>query len=407
MHKIFGVRPYVEVYLDDIIIHSKTIEDHVEHIEIVSKLLRDANLRLKPSKCVWFAKKVFVLGHVVFGETIEMDPNKIDAVSKRKPPKNTKQLQSFLGLCNYYRKFINDYAKIAAPMFSVLKKDKFEWTNKEEESFENLKQALVSKPILRQPDFTRKFIIYTDASSYAISGVLSQQDEFGKEYVVCFNSRLLKNAEIHYGITEKECLAVVWAIKKYRIYVYGTQFDVVTDHSALKWLINITDPTARLARWSIYLQAYEFNIIHRKGTTNGNADALSRPVLLCDIREKMYIVEDISPKYLDPYDDDNLMYYLTNGKMRDGLSRKQVNRIKRSTKSLNYDPKINSIFIYDKNNKLIEIPEPKLRENIVKQAHEFGHFQIESTLERIKESYYWKKMADDVKKIVSTCIICK
>ena len=182
---------------------------------------------------------------------------------------------------------------------------------------------------------------------------------------------------------------------------------MVTDHSALKWLMNITDPTARLARWSIYLQAYEFKIVHRKGTTNGNADALSRPVLLCDFKEKLYFGEDISPKCLDPYDDENLWHYLINGKMQNGLSRKQVNRIKRSSKNLNYDPKSKSIFIHDKENELIEIPEPKQRDKIVKEAHEFGHFQVESTLGRVKESFCWKKMAEDVKRVVSSCIVCK
>ncbi|CAF0725133.1 unnamed protein product [Brachionus calyciflorus] len=317
MHQIFGVRVYVEIYLDDIIIHSKTAEDHVEHIRIAASLLRNANLKIKPSKCTWFARKTKILGHIVSGDSIEMEDEKVEAVKKRQPPKNIKQLQSFLGLCNYYRKFIKNYAEIAAPMFKLLKTDKFVWSEPEQKSFEALKKALISKPILRQPNFSRKFILHTDASSYAIGAVLTQVDENGNEYVVSYNSRLLKNAEIHYGITEKECLSVVWAIKKYRVYLYGTNFDVITDHSALKWLMNITDPTARLARWAIYLQAYEFKIIHRIGISNGNADALSRPVLLIEILNQIEKTqsEDISPKYLDVYEDDNLMFYLINGKI--------------------------------------------------------------------------------------------
>ena len=198
------------------------------------------------TKCEFITKKLKILGHVIEDGMIKMDESKIEAISKRSAPINVKQIQQFTGLCNYYRKFVQNYAKIAAPMVKLTCKDtRWDWTPECQSSFEQLKQALVSSPVLRPPDFSRKFTIYTDASAYAIGGILTQKDDN--------------------GITEKECLAVVYAVKQFRAYIHGAPFDVVTDHSALKWLFSIRDPTGKLARWSIYLQFYQMTIIHRAG----------------------------------------------------------------------------------------------------------------------------------------------
>ena len=218
------------------------------------------------TKCEFITKKLKILGHVIEDGMIKMDESKIEAISKRSAPINVKQIQQFTGLCNYYRKFVQNCAKIAAPMVKLTCKDtRWDWTPECQSSFEQLKQALVSSPVLRPPDFSRKFTIYTDASAYALGGILTQKDDNGNEYVVAYCSRQLKNGEPNLGITETECLAVVYAVKQFRAYIHGAPFDVVTDHSALKWLFSIRDPTGKLARWSIYLQFYQMTIIHRAG----------------------------------------------------------------------------------------------------------------------------------------------
>ena len=260
MHQVLGDLSFVEIYLDDITIHSKTVEEHMRHLEVAASRLKEANLKLNAGKCTWMARQVKLLGFMVSGDGVCMDPDKIEAISKRVPPKDVKGVQTWLGICNYYRRHVKDFAKIAAPLVELLKKDvPFEWGNEQQISFEKLKMGLVSYPILKHPDFSKKFIISTDASGFALGAVLAQIDENKIEYAVAYASRAMKGAELHYGITEKECLAVVWAIKQFRVYLYGTHFTVITDHSALAWLMNITDPTGRLARWSIYLQAYDFN----------------------------------------------------------------------------------------------------------------------------------------------------
>ena len=202
----------------------------------------------------------------------------VEAISKREPPSNVKEIQQFIGSCNYYRRFIKGISEIAAPLTKLLKSDEpWEWKEAQMRAFNELKRALVSYPIMRQPDFRREFIIFTDASNYAIGAVLSQKDEENREYVIAYRSKKMNKAELNYTITEKECVAVVWPVKQFRNYLYGVEFTIVTDHSALAWLMNIKEPVGRLARWALYLQTYSFTMIHRAGRIHNNADTLSRP----------------------------------------------------------------------------------------------------------------------------------
>jgi hypothetical protein len=281
MQLVFGNLLFVEVYLDDITVHSKTLEEHCEHLTIVANKIKEVDLRINPDKCTWLAKSVKLLGHIISENGVSMDPEKVEAIQSIKPPKNVKQVQQFLGICNYYRKFVKDFSSIAAPMYNLLKKDvKFIWTQECEEAFQLLKSFLMSQPIIRQPVYTQPFILYTDASALAIGANLSQVDADNNEYVCFYASRLLKGAELHYTISEKECLAVIYAVKFFRIYLFGQNFKVVTDHSALTWLMSIKNANGRLMRWSLYLQEYEFQIFYRKGRQHTNVDILSRPVLL-------------------------------------------------------------------------------------------------------------------------------
>ena len=238
-----------------------------------------------------------------------MDEEKITAVKNMKPPTNVKELKRFLGFIGYYRRFIKDFAKIAAPLYALLQKDKlWNWEAKCIKAYNQLIGRMIASPILRQPDFSLPCILFTDALNVALGAILSQKEVQGNEYVIAYASRLLKGAETKYGITEKECLAVLWGIRYFRSYVDGQRFTVVTDHSALIWLMNVKDPHCRLARWSIYLQSYEFDIVHRKGKRHTNVDILSRPVNLVSVTDEEDA--DSQEKLLDPYDNSALMHYL-------------------------------------------------------------------------------------------------
>lgn len=271
---IQGLRCFV--YLDDIVIFGASLEEHNKRLIEVFLRLKEANLRLQPDKCNFLRKEVVYLGHIITKDGIKADPSKIEAVVNFPAPQNEKEIMSFLGLAGYYRKFIKDFSKIAKPLSELLKKDvTWSWGEKEQIAFADLKEVLTTAPILQYPDFEKPFLLTTDASNKAIGAVLSQ-GEIGKDLPISYASRTLNKAEINYSTIERELLAVVWGVKHYRPYLYGRKFIVVTDHRPLRWIFNVKDPGSRLMHWRILLEEYEYEVVHKPGKQNTNADALSR-----------------------------------------------------------------------------------------------------------------------------------
>ena len=264
------------VYIDDIIVFSKTFEEHIAELEELFTRLNKFNLKLKASKCFFCKKSVEYLGHVVSKHGIQVDQKKVRAAQDLKPPQNVTEVKSFLGLTGYYRRFIRNYAKIAEPLTSLTRttKSEFDWNEKCDEAFENLKAKLIEAPILRYPDFNRVFKIQTDASDAGLGAVLSQEFDDGEAAIV-FASRTLHEGERKWSTREKEALAVIWACELFRPYIIGQKFIVETDHESLKWLLNSSNG-GRIARWNIRLQEFDMEIRHRKGKQNANADAFSR-----------------------------------------------------------------------------------------------------------------------------------
>lgn len=273
-----------------------------------------------------------------------------------------------MGLVNYYRRFIKDFAKIVIPLYNLLKANvKFVWDDLCQAAFDRLKQTLLSYPILRQPNFKHPFIVYTDASGYSIGAILAQcvNDE---DYVCQYSSRTLIKHEINYSISEKECLGVIFALKTFRVYLIGTEFTIVTDHSALAWLMSIKDPVGRLARWAIYIQGYNFVIIHRKGSTHSNVDALSRPVLTISFIQ-VNDDGDISVKTLDVWEDEAFLNYVKYGRHLNGASVKQVKRVEKLALHYKYyDNKL--LYRKDLNSDEYKIvPKIEERNEIISKAH--------------------------------------
>lgn len=218
------------IYLDDVILFSRSFEEHLERLEEVFQRFRGANLKLKPSKCHFACSKVNYLGHVVSAEGVQPDPEKISAVKEFPVPRTVKHVRSFLGLCNYYRKFVFNFAKIAAPLNNLTRKNTvFHWDDNCQQAFDTLKTALTEAPILAYPDFTIPFDLYVDASDEGIGMVLGQQ-QHGKEVVIAYAGRSLNSAEKNYSVTEREALSVVDGIKYFQSYLYGRKFTVHTDH---------------------------------------------------------------------------------------------------------------------------------------------------------------------------------
>jgi len=268
---------FVAVYLDDIIIYSRTFEQHIDHLKLVFEALRTATLKIKLKKGFFCFPNIAFLGHIVGRNGISPDPAKVEKIMNFPEPTNLKELRGALGLFSYYRKFVKDFSRIAKPLLMLLKKDTpFEWNTKQQNAFDYLKKKLMEAPILQYPDFSKPFLIYTDASGTGLGAVLSQLNDEEKECVIAYASRSLNKAECNYGITDQECLAVVWAVKHFEQYLGLLPFKIITDHSALKFLQTADMPSGRRARWIMYLQQFKFEIIHRPGKDNKNADALSR-----------------------------------------------------------------------------------------------------------------------------------
>jgi len=251
MNKIFKeqLNKFVVIYIDDTNVFSTTFEKHLIHLRTVFDKLRTNGLKLQPSKCHFGKTSLAFLGHIIGKDGIQPDPTKVSAIQQFPIPTNLTILRGFLGLASYYRRFVKDFAKKAAPLHQLMRKDQpFIWTEKCQEAFEQLKQHLISPPILIYPDFEKPFFLYTDASSFGLGAVLTQKDNEKKEHVIAYASRRTNEHERNYYATELECLAVVWAIQHFRPYLQSNiPFTVITDHTVLTTLFNKPNISGRLA----------------------------------------------------------------------------------------------------------------------------------------------------------------
>ena len=274
-----GLESYSAAYLDDVVIHSTSWKEHLMHIRAVLDRLRKAGLTAKPRKCQFGMQQCSYLGHIVGNGVVQPELAKLQAVEAFPTPTSKRQVRTFLGLTGYYRKFIPNYASVACPLTDLTKKSAPNcpvWTNQCEEAFQTLKRLLCSAPVLKGPDFNKHFILQTDASERGIGAVLSQLDEDQEEHPIAFFSRKLLSREEKFSTIEKECLAIKLACQSFRVYLLGRPFLIQTDHRALEWLDRLKENNARLTRWSLALQPFQFEVKHRPGRDNGNADALSR-----------------------------------------------------------------------------------------------------------------------------------
>lgn len=264
------------IYLDDVVVLGSSVEEHMERVSQVFECIRQAKLKLKPEKCQLLQKEVTFLGHVINELGISPNPENVEKLVQMKVPRNVREVRGFLGLDNYYRKFIAGYSQIAKSLVDLTRKNaKFDWTEECEQSFNQLKRALTGADIMAYPKDHGRFILDTDASDYAIGAVLSQEQD-GQEKVVAYGSHTLGKSERNYCVTDKELLAVRYFIEYYKQYLLGREFIVRTDHQALVWLFSLKESKRRIARWIEILSQYNFSIQYRPGKKHGNADSLPR-----------------------------------------------------------------------------------------------------------------------------------
>ena len=471
MNKVLkhALNKFAFAYLDDIIIYSPDLETHLEHLQYIFNCLREAGLKLKLSKCDFGVDQVNYLGHVISKEGIQPDPAKIGVINNLKRPYTVREVRSFLGMASYYRRFIKDFATIAFPLTQLTRKySRFKWDSDCQKSFEKLKQCLCETVVLAHPDVSKPYLLYTDASDYAVGAVLTQEFPEG-ERVVQFLSKQLSQTQRKWPTIEKEAYAIIYAVNKLRPFLFGSKFTVFTDHKPLRSLFTTEMKNAKVQRWAIILSEYGCNIEYKTGKTNIPADALSR---ISETNE-IHVLDnsgDISQGNLDhqepeteqiPETDQNVPEHDENQCDTSADTVPAADVTQKSPQNLGGQPESNSpqheisveslknmrqlqaddeyisqILTYlssgrslteyvieddlvyhiasaikgDTNPRLqLVIPEA-VKPTILEQLHcsQFGggHLGQDKTYEKIRARYYWPNMYKEVRQYVARCDIC-
>jgi hypothetical protein len=399
------------VYIDDIIIYSHDFDTHVKDMETVLQLVAKSGITMSPKKCHLGYQSLTALGHTISNLGIGTADGTVRAVKEFPRPTNKKELQRFLGLCVYYRRFVKDFSKIALPLYHLTKDDsKYIWDEDCEDAFGKLKEKLTTAPTLAHPNYDKPFLLYTDASNTGLGAVLAQQDSDGKEHPIVYLSRTLTAPEANYTITELECLAIVWSVRKLHAYLDGMKFTLITDHSALQWLFDFKGSNRRLVRWSMELQPYRdwMTIKYREGRIHLNADPLSRaPLPECNQITAVEAPEGFLKSIIEAYPQDPYFSRVLQG-LTDVPPLKEFDR---------FTLKENGLLTYsdptDEHRRVClpsDTADAKLRIDILHDFHDAalaGHLGITRTLNLVAGHFYWPGLSRDVKDYVRSCSTCQ
>ena len=388
------------IYIDDILVFAKTYPELLERTQLIFDRLRAANLKLKPSKCQFGIKEVKYLGFVVSEKGISVDLNKIEPILRIPPPTTLKEVRSFLGMAGYYRRFIKDFSKIANPITKLTHQDsEIIWSEECDKAFEEMKDKLTTAPVLAYPDYSKEFILSTDASSVGLGAVLSQYDSEGKEHPVAFASRTLNNAEINYSTTKRECLALIWAVQHFHPYLYSQKdFTIITDHHSLSWLNQNKASNCLLARWAMILEGYHYNVKYRPGTQMGHADGLSRlpteqPDGTAPLQAELEYIASLQTN-----EEEQIKRWL-NG---EGELPAQLQILKQQNVKIEND----NIYVNNRS----YVPRERLRE-VMERIHSHplasAHFSYKKTFDKFKNFFYSPQAYLVAKEVCDLCLVCQ
>lgn len=403
------------LYLDDIVVFSDSFEEHIIRLRHVFEKLRGANLTLKTTKCKFIENEINLLGYHIDGQGVRTDKSKIKAIQQFPRPTTVTRVQSFLGLCNFYRKFVNNFAAIARPLHEITKKNSFIWKKDQDIAFENLKRALTDAPVLAHFNPELGTEIRVDASRLGLGGILLQELD-GKKHPIAYISRSLTPAEKNYTISELEALAVVWSLGYLRHFIYGKPVKIVTDHCALCYLKSCKDPNGKLARWAIKLAEYDYKIYYKSGALHRDADCLSRNPVSVPTPQDEEDAVDI-PTYLlqsDEFDveqlkDEKLKQLIDAIRDPDDINVTAAVRAKSKNFTLIDNVLYRKNFNHNGLDNLLVIPKHLCSEILFSNHNEplSGHLGVAKTYHRIADRYYWDSLRKDVEKYVRGCPDCQ
>jgi hypothetical protein len=408
---------FVVVFIDDILIYSKTEEDHADHLCIVLQRLRDHRLYTKFSKCEFWLDSVKFLGHTISSKGISVDPTKVQEVMDWKPPTSVRQIRSFLGLTGYYRRFIPDFSKIAKPMTELLKKEiKFHWDDKCEEAFHTLRKLLTTAPVLAQPDSTKPFDVYCDASGTGLGCVLMQNNQ-----VIACASRALRNHEQNYPTHDLELAAVIHALMIWRHHLMAAKCNIYTDHKSLKYIFTQADLNMRQRRWLELIKDYDLEVHYHPGKANVVADALSLKAhchcLSIEIfSETLYYQMRKLNLEIIPQGSLNLLSIEPTLQERIIILQMHDEGIKIIKHKLSQGEAKYRCFHTDHqgvlwfNNRIVVPKKHQLRKQILDEAH-LSKFSIHpgstKMYQDLRQNFWWTRMKREITKYVSECDTCQ
>ena len=410
---------FVMVFLDDVIVFSKSPEEHAEHLKQIFDAFREAGLTLKEKKCHFAKSALNLLGYVVSNEGISAQPEKTEAISNLLSPNDVSEIRSFLGMCGYYRQLVPHFAQIAEPLHQLTRKGVvWRWADKQEESFQSLKRALVTSPIMAYPDTSKSYILYTDACDYAVGAILCQEDDEGIERPIQYVSHQLTSTQRKWATIEKEAFGVVYAIKKLRAYLLGSDFVIFTDHKPLLSFFSGEIANTKIQRWAILLAEFGAPIKYRPGPNNVRADMLSRikarhsEASVIDV-DSEWVTPDQVKEHLPPLvpvQADNLcMDTILMGQIAE-FSEERVSAREEDSRYCMIDNILYSIARpkYNAPNYPRLVLPSMFRNQVIERCHsDVGHQSLFKTMSRVQETYVWSGMKRDVKDWISKCGLCQ
>ncbi|CAL8112262.1 unnamed protein product [Prunus armeniaca] len=408
------VERFMEVFMDDFSVFGSSFDDCLHHLSLVLKRCQETNLILNWEKCHFMVRQGIVLGHVVSSKGIEVDKAKINIISNLPPPSSVKRVRSFLGHAGFYRRFIKNFSSISRPLCNLLAKDAvFEFDETCMEAFTTLKKELTSAPIIIAPDWSLPFEIMCDASDFAIGAVLGQKKN-KLSHVIHYASRTLNDAQLNYSTTEKELLAVVFALEKFRSYLVGSKVIVYSDHAALRYLLTKKDAKPRLIRWILLLQEFDLEIRDKKGCENVVADHLSRivveeqgeavlPLNETFPDEQLFVAQVKEPWYAD------FVNYLACGVLRNDLTYQDKKKFFSMVKHYVWDEPF--LFKHCPDQLIRRCVPEEEQESILRHSHELacgGHFGAKKTALKILQSgFFWPTLFKDAFNFCVKCDRCQ